>query len=62
MTKKHFIQLAAALKFARSEIDGHTAPIKIMDELIEDIGLICARTNSNFDKARFRAASDWKKS
>ena len=61
MTKKHFIAIAAALKFARQEMDeGNTAPKLVIDNLSEDIALICARTNPNFDRSRFLSACTWR--
>jgi len=57
MTKKHFIQLAAALRYAREELDaGSEGPYSILDNLRQDIETICHQSNSNFNVHRFRAA------
>ncbi len=56
MTRKHFIALARALKFAREEMDrGMSAQICIAG-LVDDIAIVCQQSNEHFDKARFRAA------
>lgn len=51
MTKQHFIKLAAALRRSRDALDA-AAYI----ELVENVASVCAETNSQFNRARFRDA------
>jgi hypothetical protein len=46
MTRKHFIELARALKESKANQD-----------LIEAIMKVCHRYNNNFDRERFKDAS-----
>ena len=46
MTRKHFIELAEALKGAKAN-----------QELIEAIMKVCHRYNDNFDREKFKDAS-----
>lgn len=59
MTKKHYIALARAFMYARELTESQDALI-VIDNLIEDIALICHQENRNFQKDRFYLAAHYR--
>ena len=54
MTRKHFRELAQALRDFR-KLDGGDTQLNI-DSLCEDIADVCEKTNRNFDRNAFLGA------
>ncbi len=51
MSRKHFIALAEALAWHADKL-----PPELFWDLVDDIGDVCQRENSRFDRQRFRRA------
>ena len=53
--------LASALKYAHEQLEQRTlTPSQVIDELTEDIAIVCQQSNEHFDRQRFYAAAAWR--
>lgn len=59
MTKKHFVEIAAAFKSTRPVNDEHGRATLTWVRTVEEFSRLAAQWNPQFDEARFRRACGW---
>jgi hypothetical protein len=57
MTKKHFIQLAEALKINAPDSNSCKAETLLFRSIVGAVASVCRRANSRFDLGRFEVAA-----
>jgi hypothetical protein len=57
MSRKHFQQLADALRQNKPTAMSGEAEIELFRQLVRDIGTACGRANPRFNRSRFERAS-----
>lgn len=56
MTRKHFVDLANALKWARPDVEETSPEYLLWEHICREIASVCVRHNGAFNRSRFMAA------